>query len=191
MTHEQLAIGPAARYLGKSVETLRRWELEGRLIPEARNARGQRLYGRGQLEDCIGGTVHPKNGGRIRDSLVGVSTRNQLPEQDPPVDPILSDLWNQTRCYILRATSEHIRDREDSPWFDSDQPWRYVWTPESSDRCAEICERRVRRYLIPGVTGADLHRIVDRTVRHFVEDEIDRRLRAELTAQGSDAAEWD
>jgi len=41
---ERLTIGPAAWYIGKSVETLQRWELEGHLPPAERNSRSQRLY---------------------------------------------------------------------------------------------------------------------------------------------------
>jgi molybdopterin-binding protein len=39
---QTLRVGQAAEMLGVSVETLRRWELDGRL-PMARSARGQRL----------------------------------------------------------------------------------------------------------------------------------------------------
>lgn len=37
-------IGEAARIVGKSVDTLRRWEAEGRLFPAARSLGGQRTY---------------------------------------------------------------------------------------------------------------------------------------------------
>jgi DNA-binding transcriptional MerR regulator len=37
-------IGKAARLVGKSVDTLRRWEAEGRLLPAARSLGGQRTY---------------------------------------------------------------------------------------------------------------------------------------------------
>jgi hypothetical protein len=37
-------IGEAARIVGKSVDTLRRWETEGRLIPAPRSLGGQRTY---------------------------------------------------------------------------------------------------------------------------------------------------
>lgn len=37
-------IGEAARIVGKSVDTLRRWEAEGRLLPVARSIGGQRTY---------------------------------------------------------------------------------------------------------------------------------------------------
>jgi predicted DNA-binding transcriptional regulator AlpA len=37
-------IGEAARFLGKSVDTLRRWEAEGRLLPAPRSIGGQRTY---------------------------------------------------------------------------------------------------------------------------------------------------
>ena len=39
-----ISIGQAAKYLGMSVSTLRRWEEEGRLLPHERSAGGQRRY---------------------------------------------------------------------------------------------------------------------------------------------------
>jgi excisionase family DNA binding protein len=39
-----LTIGEAAKALGVSISTLRRWEDEGRLVPEERTAGGQRRY---------------------------------------------------------------------------------------------------------------------------------------------------
>lgn len=182
MHAERLTIGPAAKYLGKSVETLRRWELEGRLAPYGRNRRGQRLYTRDQLDQVIAGV--PSKPGMIAKSETSVGgTTGWL---EGPEDPRLRQLWNEARVYILKRATEPIPEREDSPWFDPERPWRYVWAPENTDRCAEACERRVRRYLFPGVSIGDLKRLVDRTVEAFVTEDIDLRLRAEMVAEGQD-----
>jgi predicted site-specific integrase-resolvase len=42
-------IGKASKVLGVSITTLRRWELEGKIIPE-RTARGQRRYDLAKLK---------------------------------------------------------------------------------------------------------------------------------------------
>jgi MerR-like DNA binding protein len=183
---EQLTIGPAARYLGKSVETLRRWELEGRLLPAERNSRGQRLYTRDQLDQVLASARVKPSDGRTP-STARDSSSSRL---DGPLGPTLRPLWHQARLHILRVTTTPVRDREDSPWFDADHPWRYIWYPEATDRCAEQCERRVLRYLFPGVSVDDLKHIINRTVATFIEDDIDRRLRAEILAQGGNPDEY-
>lgn len=45
-----MRIGEAARYLGVSIQTLRRWEYEGRVPPAQRTAGGQRRYDLSQLQ---------------------------------------------------------------------------------------------------------------------------------------------
>ena len=157
MGDERLTIGPAARYIGKGVETLRRWELEGRLLPAERNSRRQRLYSRVQLNLFL---ASPQS--RPLDGQRPATSREAPPNWlDGPQDPALRRLWHQARLHILKATTTPVRDREDSPMFDPDDPWRYIWGPDATDRCAEQCERRVLRHLFPGVALDDLKRIVD------------------------------
>jgi hypothetical protein len=179
---EWLTIGPAARHLGKSVETLRRWELEGRLLPAERNSRGQRLYTRDQLDQLL---ASPRSQPPV---CQRPPTGQEAPPSwlDGPLDPTLRGLWHQARLHILRATTTPVREREDSPWFDADRPWRYIWSPEATDRCAEQCERRVLRHLFPGVTLDDLKHIINRTVGSFICDDMEQLARAEILAEGGD-----
>ena len=64
---EQIRIGQAAAILGVSVDTLRRWEKEGR-VAFARSEGGQRTIDAGQLRSLLAD----------RAPRTGVSARNQL-----------------------------------------------------------------------------------------------------------------
>ena len=64
---EQIRIGQAAGILGVSVDTLRRWEKEGR-VAFGRTAGGQRTIGAADLRALL----------RDRAPQTGVSARNQL-----------------------------------------------------------------------------------------------------------------
>ena len=48
-----IKIGDAARSLGVTVQTLRRWEEEGHLIPYYRSAGGTRYYSTKQIEAYV------------------------------------------------------------------------------------------------------------------------------------------
>ncbi len=49
---ELLTIGDAARVLGVSVDTMRRWEREGKVAP-TRTVGGQRRYRRAELDKLV------------------------------------------------------------------------------------------------------------------------------------------
>ena len=71
-TQERLvAAGEAARSLGISLDTLRRWDRQG-LIRVERDARGRRHVPVGELERLSGRTPRPLTGSRL-------SARNRLP----------------------------------------------------------------------------------------------------------------
>lgn len=48
-----IKIQMAARILGVTTDTLRRWEEEGRLLPDSRTLGGWRLYDKKKLEELI------------------------------------------------------------------------------------------------------------------------------------------
>lgn len=50
---EYLHIAEAAEILGVSTRTLRRWESEGKILPDRRTMGGWRLYSRKSLETLI------------------------------------------------------------------------------------------------------------------------------------------
>ena len=53
MQHEAtMTIGAAARYLGVSITTLRRWDADGRLTAH-RTPSGRRRYSRAQLDQAV------------------------------------------------------------------------------------------------------------------------------------------
>ncbi len=47
-----ISIGKAARLLGVSPQTMRRWEYEGRIVPDKRTRGGQRRYDPKKLQQC-------------------------------------------------------------------------------------------------------------------------------------------
>ena len=53
MQHEAtISIGAAAKYLGVSITTLRRWDADGRLVAH-RTPSGRRRYSRTQLDQAV------------------------------------------------------------------------------------------------------------------------------------------
>lgn len=46
-------ISEAAKYLGKSVKTLQRWDREGRLKPAGRDPGNRRVYTKDQLDTAV------------------------------------------------------------------------------------------------------------------------------------------
>jgi molybdopterin-binding protein len=74
-----LRVGEAAEILGVSVETLRRWEAEGRLTM-TRSAGGQRLVALGDITRLLAerrraGSERPTVGGSARNRFGGIVTR--------------------------------------------------------------------------------------------------------------------
>src|SRR4051812_29891 len=74
-----LRVGEAAEILGVSVETLRRWEAEGRLTM-TRSAGGQRLVALGDITRLLAerrraGSERPTVGGSARNRFPGIVTR--------------------------------------------------------------------------------------------------------------------
>jgi molybdopterin-binding protein len=74
-----LRVGEAAEILGASVETLRRWEAEGRLTM-TRSAGGQRLVALGDITRLLAerrraGSERPTVGGSARNRFPGIVTR--------------------------------------------------------------------------------------------------------------------
>lgn len=181
-----LTIGEAAHILGRSVDALRRWEREDRLIPAGRGPRGERLYRHEQLEAISG-----RPPARLPVVQRQEAIESCAPSDDPGAGTKLQALWYRVRRYVLKVTTEPVPDNTppESMFFDPERRYRYVWVPDASDRCAELCERRARRYLFPSVTFADLASVVNRTVEQFVRQEIDRRIREELLRDGIDPDE--
>lgn len=50
---EYMHIADAAEFLGVSTRTLRRWESEGKIMPDRRTIGGWRLYSRKSLETLV------------------------------------------------------------------------------------------------------------------------------------------
>lgn len=79
MTDDHIRIGQAAEMLGVTVETVRRWETEGRLKVE-RSSGGQRLVALGEVTRLLAerrktGTDRPIVAGSARNRFHGIVTR--------------------------------------------------------------------------------------------------------------------
>jgi excisionase family DNA binding protein len=74
----RMRVGQAAEMLGVSVETLRRWETEGRLTM-ARSEGGQRLVDIDQVANLLAGAARPPPTARI----IAQSARNRFIGIDP------------------------------------------------------------------------------------------------------------
>jgi molybdopterin-binding protein len=79
MTDDHVRIGQAAEMLGVTVETVRRWETEGRLKVE-RSAGGQRLVALGEVTRLLAerrktGADRPIVAGSARNRFPGIVTR--------------------------------------------------------------------------------------------------------------------
>ena len=79
MKQDRIRVGQAAEMLGVTVETVRRWEAEGRLRVE-RSPGGQRLVSLGEVTRLLGerrrtATERPTVGGSARNRFPGVVTR--------------------------------------------------------------------------------------------------------------------
>ena len=81
MADDRIRVGQAAEMLGVTVETVRRWETEGRLHVE-RSPGGQRLVSLGEVTRLLAerrraGTERPIVAGSARNRLPGIVTRIQ------------------------------------------------------------------------------------------------------------------
>ena len=74
MSAEMIRVGQAAEMLGVTVETIRRWEADGRLAVE-RSAGGQRLVSLAEVTRLLG---ERRRGGAERPIVAG-SARNRFP----------------------------------------------------------------------------------------------------------------
>jgi molybdopterin-binding protein len=79
MAEDQIRVGQAAEMLGVTVETLRRWEAEGRLRME-RSGGGQRLVALGEVTRLLAerrkiGIERPTVAGSARNRFPGIVTR--------------------------------------------------------------------------------------------------------------------
>jgi len=79
MTDDRIRVGQAAEMLGVTVETVRRWETEGRLHVE-RSSGGQRLVSLGEVTRLLGerrkaGAERPIVAGSARNRFAGIVTR--------------------------------------------------------------------------------------------------------------------
>lgn len=72
-----ISIGEAAKLLGVSPQTLRRWEREGRLLPTERTSGGQRRYDLTQLRPQ---QFHSNNSSRQTIAYARVSSHDQKPD---------------------------------------------------------------------------------------------------------------
>jgi molybdopterin-binding protein len=79
MTDDRIRVGQAAEMLGVTVETVRRWEIEGRLKVE-RSTGGQRLVSLSEVTRLLGerrrsASERPMVGGSARNRFPGIVTR--------------------------------------------------------------------------------------------------------------------
>jgi molybdopterin-binding protein len=79
MTDDRIRVGQAAEMLGVTVETVRRWETEGRLHVE-RSSGGQRLVSLGEVTRLLAerrrtGADRPIVAGSARNRFAGIVTR--------------------------------------------------------------------------------------------------------------------
>ncbi len=108
-TTPHVRVGVAAEMLGISVETLRRWEAEGRLVTE-RTSGGQRLVPLAEVSRLLA----ERRAGAAQRPIVAASARNRLPgvvtriERDS-VAAVVEVLAGQHRLVSL-MTAEAVDD---------------------------------------------------------------------------------
>ena len=71
---KQLSIGDAAKYIGVSRDTLRRWEKKGKILPK-RSPTNRRYYTQEQLDTLLS---KPKTVGQTKSSSSAQATSNPL-----------------------------------------------------------------------------------------------------------------
>ena len=80
-----LTIGEAAKALGVSISTLRRWEDEGRLVPEERTAGGQRRYRLSKLRPELCRAISDKDIGQtVADIIEALSAMSAVLREGNP-----------------------------------------------------------------------------------------------------------
>lgn len=187
---ELISIGEAAQLLGKSVDTVRRWESNGRLTPVDRNLRGERVYRLLDVQALAAGRRAPWSTSLPSSGVSGEATGGAPSQTGGRLDDRLGDIWHSIRRYILKVTCEPIPHPDKSSiFYDENDPYLYRWGPSATDLCAAQCEQRVRRYLFPGVTFEELRVVVNRTVEAFVLNDLDARHRREAFDEGIDPDE--
>ena len=67
MNNRFVKIGEAAKLLGVSVQALRNWEMEGKIMPSHRTPGGQRMY---NLAELLGVTVVSDNTKNCQDKTL-------------------------------------------------------------------------------------------------------------------------
>lgn len=111
-TEEPLRVGQAASVLGVSVDTIRRWEDDGRIVVE-RSAGGQRLVPMAEIRRLL--DERPRKHHRI----AATSARNQLEAvvTDVVADTAAATVEMQAGPYRLVAltTAESVRELGLSP----------------------------------------------------------------------------
>src|SRR6266446_1369199 len=107
-------IGEAARLVGKSVDTLRRWEAEGRLFPAARSLGGQRIYLLAEIQRLVddedshaSGQAHELTS-RRRPAPGAVPPR-EVREASAAADPSVTKLRPDRRQEVRRSAEEQRR----------------------------------------------------------------------------------
>lgn len=99
MDSELVPIGEAARFLGVTPTTLRRWEKSGRLLP-LRTPSGHRRYALAQLTDTLGGSDAER--------ALGWVSESEGREPDPSVYCLTPTVFHDR---LLRAEREMARMR--------------------------------------------------------------------------------
>jgi excisionase family DNA binding protein len=157
-----MRIGEAASYLGVSVETLRRWDRDGSLIPR-RNRTGARFYTATQLDEYAGGSG--------RTPATRPNGRPSAPTHSSADPSVL-----HAACRLAgRLTTEDYRvSREEV----------FRWPGDLGDRCYRVCVRRVRERLVPGITLEELAPVVSQTVGAFVSIARHNRFLQQDEAEG-------
>ena len=112
MSDDALRIGQAAAVLGVSVDTVRRWEDEGRLVVE-RSEGGQRLVPMAEVRRLLDERPRPRH------RIAATSARNQLEAVVTEVvaDAAAATVEMQAGPYRLVAltTAESVRELDLSP----------------------------------------------------------------------------
>lgn len=94
---QYLIIGDAAKYIGKSVHTLRKWDNEGHFVPEHKTDYGTRYYSKRQLNEFLG--LETKN--KVVIGYARVSSRKQEKDLERQIQNLETYLLAQGKPFTV------------------------------------------------------------------------------------------
>ena len=97
MTKQYFVIGDAAKYIGKSPHTLRKWDNQGKFTPDHKTEYGTRYYSKQQLDAFLGNA--PKD--RLVVGYARVSSRKQEKDLERQIDNLRTYLLAQGKPFEI------------------------------------------------------------------------------------------